>query len=176
MDNVGGTEVSCVDVAMPMVLMRASDFGLTGNESRDQLKARAGCLITHIERIRRQAGELMGFGDVADKVVPKVSLLSGPQKGGDLMSYYFTPLQLHSTHAVTGACCVAAAAVVEGTIAYDLAVRSDKNPRDFVIEHPAGQVEVKLETTGRGLETNVLRAGILRTARLIMRGEVMVPV
>ena len=173
-DEIGGVSLSCVDVAMPMIHMRASDFGITGKESFEELNAKTDFLIERIEPIRCQAGQLMGLGDVSDKVIPKVSLLSAPQKGGDLSSRYFTPLKLHSTHAVTGACCIAAAAAVNGTIAYDIAASSNENPRDFVIEHPAGKLEVKLKTAGEGMEMKVVRAGILRTARLIMRGEVMV--
>jgi len=174
-DEIGGAQVSCVDVAMPMILMRATDFGITGYENRDELDALTEKLIERIEPIRREAGERMGFGDVADKVIPKVGLLAAAQGDGDIASRYFTPLKLHATHAVTGACCVSSAASVPGTIAHQLAKASNANPRDFVIEHPSGQIEVRLETSGSGPEIQIVRAGILRTARLIMRGEVMVP-
>jgi len=173
-DDIGGVEVSCVDVAMPMILMRAADFGLTGHESRAEIDEMTAALIERIEPIRREAGRRMGFGDVTDKVIPKVGLLAPAKADGDIASRYFTPLKLHATHAVTGACCVASAAAVSGTIAHEMAKRSNENPRDFVIEHPAGQIEVRLETAGSGPDTEIVRAGILRTARLIMRGEVMV--
>ncbi|MBT6095708.1 MAG: 4-oxalomesaconate tautomerase [Rhodospirillaceae bacterium] len=173
-DVIDGVDVSCVDVAMPMIHMRASDFGITGHESRAELDANTA-LIERVEPIRRKAGELMGFGDVTDMVVPKVGLLAAPGAGGDICSRYYTPLKLHATHAVTGAVCVASAASVPGTLAYSLATPSHENPRDFVIEHPSGQIEVRIETSGEGASTDVVRAGILRTARLIMRGEVMVP-
>ena len=174
-DDIDGIQVSCVDVAMPMIHMRAADFGITGHELRDELDAKTDHLITLIEPIRRKAGQLMGFGNVADKVIPKVGLLSLAERNGDISSRYFTPLNLHASHAVTGACCIAAAAAVDGTIANQMAVPSKESNREFVIEHPAGELEVRLETAGIGLETEVVRAGVMRTARLIMRGELMVP-
>ena len=118
----------------------------------------------------------MGFGNVSDKVIPKVGLLSLAERDGDIASRYFTPRNLHASHAVTGACCVAAAAAVDGTIANQMAVPSSANIREFVIEHPAGQLKVRLETAGNGLETEVVSAGVMRTARLIMRGDLMIPV
>ena len=175
-DNIDGIEVSCVDVAMPMIHMRAADFGINGHELRDELDAKTGHLISLIEPIRRKAGALMGFGNVADKVIPKVGLLSLAERDGDIASRYFTPRNLHASHAVTGACCIAAAAAVDGTIANQIAVPSSANIREFVIEHPAGQLKVRLETAGNGLETEVISAGVMRTARLIMRGELMVTV
>ncbi len=174
-DVIDGVEVSCVDVAMPMIHLRATDFGITGHEDRAALDAMTDELIGRVEPIRRKAGELMGLGDVADKVVPKVGFLAEPRAGGDISSRYFTPLKIHATHAVTGAVCVSSAASVPGTVAHSLATPSPENPRDFVIEHPSGQIEVRIETSGEGSSTDVVRAGILRTARLIMRGEVMVP-
>ena len=74
---------------------------------------------------------------------------------------------------MTGGICTASAAAVKGTIADGLAAASDANPRDFVIEHPSGEIGVRLETTGSGADMDVVD-GTLRTARLIMRGEVMV--
>ena len=38
-DVIDGVEVTCIDVAMPMILMRAADFGKTGHESKAELDA-----------------------------------------------------------------------------------------------------------------------------------------
>ena len=75
---------------------------------------------------------------------------------------------------VTGAVCVAAAAVINGTIAHRLARSDHANPRNVVIEHPAGKILIRLETKTTGPSIDIV-AGTIRTARLIMRGEVMVP-
>ena len=172
-DVIDGIEVTCIDVAMPMIMMRATDLGLTGIENRAEFTANKA-LFARIEPIRRKAGEMMGFGDVTDKVIPKVGLLSPPRDGGTITSRYLTPHALHAAHAVTGAVCVATACALEGTIAHELAKPDDVNPRTIWIEHPSGQVDVLLKTIGKGADMDVV-AGTLRTARPIMKGDVFVP-
>jgi 2-methylaconitate cis-trans-isomerase PrpF len=173
-DTIDGVEVTCIDVAMPMILMRAKDFGITGYEDRAAFAANKA-LFARIEPIRRKAGEMMGFGDVSDKVIPKVGLLSPPrEKTGTITSRYLTPHALHAAHAVTGAVCVSTACALEGTIAHELARPDTANPRTIWIEHPSGMVDVLLQTKGKGVDMEVV-AGTLRTARPIMRGEVLVP-
>jgi 2-methylaconitate cis-trans-isomerase PrpF len=172
-DTIDGIEVSCIDVAMPMIMMRAKDFGLTGYEGRAEINGNKA-LFARIEPIRLEAGRRMGFGDCTDKVIPKVGLLSAPRNGGTITSRYLTPHALHAAHAVTGAVCVAAACALEGSIAHELAKPDDANPRTIWIEHPSGQVDVLLQTKGKGADMEVV-AGTLRTARPIMKGEVLVP-
>jgi len=169
-ETIDGIEVSCLDVCMPMVLMRAADLGLEGTEGRKEIDSNTA-LLARIEAIRMQAGQRMGFGDVSDKVIPKVGLLSRPRGTGAITSRYLTPHKLHAAHAVTGAVCVATACLLEGSVAYDLAVRPEGNPCTIWIEHPSGMVDVRMDIQGAGPNLQVTRAGILRTARPIMRGE-----
>jgi 2-methylaconitate cis-trans-isomerase PrpF len=159
---------------MPMILMRARDLGLEGTEGRKEIDGNKD-LLKRIESIRMEAGRMMGFGDVTDSVIPKVGLLSEPRGEGAITSRYLTPHALHAAHAVTGACCVATACMVEGSVAYEFARRPEGNPRTIWIEHPTGMVDVRLETSGEGSDLQVVRAGILRTCRPIMKGEVFVP-
>lgn len=171
---IDGVDITCIDVAMPMIMMRATDFGISGTEDRAHFDANKA-LFARIEKIRLEAGRRMGFGDVSDKVIPKVGLLSAPRSAhGTITSRYLTPHALHNAHAVTGAVCVATACALEGSIAHELARPEHANPRTIWIEHPSGEVDVRLETTGTGADMDVV-AGTLRTARPIMRGEVLVP-
>ncbi len=172
-DVIQGVEVTCIDVAMPMMLVRASDLGLDGTELKAGIDGNKA-MMARLEAIRREAGARMGFGDVTDKVIPKIGILSPPRNGGTITSRYLTPLALHAAHAVTGGVCVAAACALEGSIAHEVATPSDENPRTIWIEHPSGQIDVRLQTTGRGATLDVV-AGTLRTARPIMRGDVLVP-
>jgi 4-oxalomesaconate tautomerase len=174
METINGIEVSCLDVCMPMVLMRAADLGLTGYEGRKEIDGNTA-LLARIEAIRMEAGRRMGFGDVTEMVIPKVGLLSKPRESGAITSRYLTPHKLHAAHAVTGAVCVATACLLEGSVAYDLAVRPEGNPRTIWIEHPSGMVDVRMQTAGEGPTLQVIKAGILRTARPIMQGSVFVP-
>ena len=110
---IEGVEVSCVDVAMPMVLTTAESMGVRGDESKAELDANRE-LLEKLEAVRVVAGEKMGLGDVRGKVIPKFGILSRPRRGGALTSRYFVPTDCHSTHAVSGAICVGSCALVPG--------------------------------------------------------------
>jgi 2-methylaconitate cis-trans-isomerase PrpF len=179
LDVIDGVEATCIDVAMPMVLMKASDFGITGYESKPELDANKD-LIARFEAIRLKAGERMGMGDVSGKVVPKVGLLSAPRGpvpagGAAITSRYFVPWNCHAAHAVTGALCVGAAMMLPGTIARQIIPAPAGPFADLVIEHPTGSMGVAMETTGEGDAKTIHGGSFLRTARLLFVGEVFVP-
>ena len=46
-DVIDGIEVSCIDVAMPMIMMRAKDFGLTGYEGPRRDQSEQGAVRPH---------------------------------------------------------------------------------------------------------------------------------
>lgn len=163
MQTVGGYDVTLVDYAMPMMLVRAEDFGLNGNESAAEIDAMPD-LFRKVEAVRLEAGSLMGLGDVSDKVIPKVGLLSRPRKGGTITSRYLMPHKAHQAHAVTGGLCVGAALSLEGTVASPLADRT-RLPL-IEVEHPSGKLELEMRTDGE----KVLSASLVRTARKIMDG------
>jgi 4-oxalomesaconate tautomerase len=173
-DVIGGIEVSCFDVAMPMMLLRAEDIGLNGNENAAEIEGNLDVLY-RIEKLRLEAGRRMDFGDVTDLVIPKVGILSRARHGGTITSRYLTPHKLHSAHAVTGAICVATACMTEGSIAHGLATPPIGSPYEIVIEHTSGHLDLRLETSGLGPTLQVIRAGVMRTARPIMQGMVFVP-
>ncbi|MBY0439108.1 MAG: 4-oxalomesaconate tautomerase [Burkholderiales bacterium] len=175
MDVIDGIEATCIDVAMPMVLMKASDFGISGYESKPELDANKE-LIARFEQIRRKAGVLMGMGDVSASVVPKVGLLSPPRAaGGTITSRYFVPWNLHAAHAVTGALCLGSAIMLPGTVARQVCEAPAGPFADIMIEHPTGSMGVAIETTGEGNAMTIKGGSFLRTARLLFAGEVFVP-
>jgi 4-oxalomesaconate tautomerase len=173
-DVINGVEVSCFDVAMPMMMLRAEDVGLNGAETAAEIEGNTE-VLARIESLRVEAGRRMTLGDVTNLVIPKVGILSKPRRNGTITSRYLTPHKLHSAHAVTGAICVATACMTEGSIAHGLARPPAGAPYDIVIEHPSGHINLRLEIAGRGAELQVLRAGVMRTARPIMQGNVFVP-
>lgn len=171
-DDIDGIQVSCVDVAMPMMIARASSFGLTGYETQEALDANPA-LFERLESIRMEAGRRMGFGDVSEGVVPKIGLIAKPAGAGHFAARYFMPWTTHPTLAVTGSQCLAACALAPGTVAEGLITPIDSSPATVVIEHPMGTMDVRVT-----FEQNpfaFVSAGVTRTARLIARGEVMVP-
>ena len=173
-------EVTLIDVAMPMVLARATDLGCTGRETPDELESNDAFMAT-MEAVRREVGARMGLGDVSESVVPKFALLSEPRHGGTIASRYFTPTQCHRAHAVSGAICVAAASVMPGTVAAALADLPIDRPggsgalTDVVIEHSSGSLAVLLEAERRDDSVRIASGGVTRTARKIMAGMVYVP-
>jgi 2-methylaconitate cis-trans-isomerase PrpF len=154
---------------MPMMLVRAADFGLAGNETPDELDARRD-LFGRLEIMRREAGRRMGLGDVSNAVVPKIGILSEPRRtDGTITSRYLVPHRTHKAHAVTGALCVAVAARTTGTIAFELAAAGD-GTGTALVEHPSGKIAIELETAEDG---TVRRASLIRTARRIFEGNVI---
>ncbi len=168
-EEIDGVPVTLVDYATPMLLLRAVDFGLTGEETPAELDADAA-LLARLEEIRREAGRRMGLGDVAGRVIPKIGLLSPARRGGSLSSRYFTPDRCHRSHAVTGALCIAAASRIAGSIAQEML--SPSRGSLVTIEHPSGAIQVDLALDGAG---QVMRASLVRTARRIFEGNVIVP-
>jgi len=173
-DVIDGVEVSLADAAMPVMMMRAEAMGKTGYESAKELDADKA-LFARLEPIRRKAGEMMGFGDVTDKVIPKPVLLAPPRHGGTISSRYFTPHSTHEAHAVTGAVCVACATLTPGSIGHQMVEPRPEPLKTFTIEHPAGTIDVAVTMDVSGKEPAIKAAGILRTARLLFVGTVMVP-
>jgi 2-methylaconitate cis-trans-isomerase PrpF/tripartite-type tricarboxylate transporter receptor subunit TctC len=171
-DTIDGVEVTCIDAAMPLMIVRAGDLGLTGRESPALLDANTA-LLERLEALRLQAGRMMGLGDVSNSVIPKPVLVSAGDSPDSVSSRYFTPRRCHASHAVTGAIGVASAFALPGTVAS--AAAREPGRHALVVLHPAGQIDVEVELKGTGVEATVERAALVRTARKIMQGELHLP-
>lgn len=173
-DTIDGIDVTCMDVAMPVVIARAADFGLTGLESAEELDANTA-FYARMEPIRLEAGRRMGMGDVSASVTPKFAFLAPPQHGGTITARYFMPWKCHPTMAVTGAQCLASCVLTPGTIAEGLFTPPQGAPALVLIEHPSGVIDVTVDYASGPDGFTLKSAGLLRTARLLARGEVFVP-
>ncbi|WP_071796717.1 4-oxalomesaconate tautomerase [Natronohydrobacter thiooxidans] len=174
-DVIDGVEVTLIDVAMPMMILRAADLGLRGDETREEIDENKA-LLERLEAIRCKAGPMMGLGaDVSGSVTPKVGLISAPAAGGSLRARYLTPWACHPSMAVTGGQCLAACAVLPGSVAEGLAIAPATGPAAMQIEHPSGALDVLLDFAVTGERVEIRAAGLTRTARLLARGVVMVP-
>uniref|UniRef100_UPI000D3D1308 4-oxalomesaconate tautomerase n=1 Tax=unclassified Variovorax TaxID=663243 RepID=UPI000D3D1308 len=174
-ERIDGVEVTCIDNGMPVVLMRAADLGVSGAETPAELDADM-TLKARIESIRLQAGARMGLGDVSAKVVPKMTLVSRALAGGSLNTRTFIPRKCHDAIGVLGAVSVASACVVPGTVMQGLCAVAPEPARrqhDLSVEHPTGEFTVRLlmDDSGRA----IAGAALLRTARALFRGQVLVP-
>lgn len=166
-DMIDGVPLTMIDNGMPCVILRAADFAITGLESPADLEANSE-LRARLEKIRLQAGPKMNLGDVADKSVPKMTLVSAPQNGGAVSTRTFIPHQCHKTIGVLGAVSVATACLSEGCVTDGLSVIPDGPIKPLPIEHPIGEMTIVGHMPGGALD----RTDVLRTARKLMDGLV----
>ena len=166
-------DVTCIDNGMPLVIFKASDVGRTGYESVAELNA-DNDLKKRIEALRLQISLKMGLGDVSQKNYPKMTLIAPPKGGGSITTRSFIPHVCHDAIGVLAAVTVGTACVLKGSVCDGVAVMQAGATQHVSVEHPTGEFSVALETDPSNPQ-NVTKAALLRTARLLMRGEVMVP-
>jgi 4-oxalomesaconate tautomerase len=165
-DVIDGVEATLIDNGMPCVIMRASDFGLSGQETREEIEANEP-LKQRIEAIRLQAGPMMKLGDVTKASVPKMTLVSEPKAGGVINTRSFIPHRVHASVGVLAAVTVATSTKLERSPAKSFAV--PPNDGRYKIEHPTGDMEIFLDLESNG---RIRGAGTIRSARKLFDGTV----
>ena len=173
-DTIDGIEVTCMDVAMPLVIARAVDFGLTGYESSGELDANRA-FFERLETIRLAAGKKMGMGNVSKSVTPKFGILARAREGGSITARYFVPWKTHPSIAVTGAQCLASCALMPGSVADGLLERPASGPSTIIIEHASGFIDVLIDFGLIDGEFVLNSTGLIRTARKLADGNLFVP-
>ncbi len=173
-DEAQGVAVTCIDNGMPVVVLRAGDLGKTGYETPAELDG-DGEFKRQLEAIRLELGPRMNLGDVTNKVVPKMSLIAAPRAGGHICTRTFIPHDCHAAIGALGAVSVATACILPGSVADGIASVPGGAVKHMSVEHPSGEFSVTLEVGGTPDRPEVRKAGLLRTARLIMRGSIFVP-
>lgn len=174
-DVINGINVTCIDMAMPVVLIPANQLAKTARESPAMLDNDRKLMAT-IEKIRTIAGEKMGLGDVTNSVIPKPVLVGQACRQGTLTVRYFTPGRCHLALSTTGAIAIASACVYPNTIVQQFLPSNFcvKETNLIKLEHPEGFLDVKLTTIHQGM-SNSLQASVIRTARKIFSGDVYIP-
>ena len=124
--------------------------------------------MNRLETLRVEAGQRMGFANAAELVIPKPVLVAMPRNHGAIAGRYFMPASCHKAFAITGAVGLATACVKPGTVAADL-IGAIALPQVLTIEHPSGQLDVKLERVAGRAEPVV---SLVRTARRLFEGAV----
>nr|WP_295378105.1 4-oxalomesaconate tautomerase [Pseudoxanthomonas sp.] len=166
-ERIGGVDVSCIDCAIPMVMIPAAALGLRGDEPTTRLNGDVA-LLQRLEAIRIEAGRRMGIPDAGNRVIPKPVLLAARASAPGLRVRYFMPHLCHGALAITGAIGIATAAVTPGTVARSLAGQVDA-PGAIILEHPGGCLDVSLEPAQGGVPWT---ASVVRTARRLFEGRV----
>ena len=184
-DTVNDIEMTCIDNGMPVVVMRASDFGKTGYETPEQLES-DDKLKARIEEIRLVIASRMNLGDVSNKTVPKMCLISAPAKGGAVCTRNFIPHRVHEAIGVLGAVSVATACLLPGSVADGIAItentaldsnaeQAGSGTKNIEVEHPTGSFTIAMVVDNSGGTPEVKQAALLRTCRKLFAGEVYVP-
>lgn len=179
--------VSLVDAAIPLVLVRAEDLGLTATESPFDLDVDVETMAV-LEQIRRAGAVRMGLcadEQSAPLVVPKVTLVGSPRdsqlvdgstlsaQAADVLVRTISMEQAHRAVPGTGAMCLAAAASIAGTLVADIVATADSPVR---LGTPSGVVTAgAVVDAGSDHEPpRVIETSLARTARVLMMGRVAV--
>lgn len=186
-DEIEGLEVSCVDVAVPMVIAKAASFGKTGHESIAELEGDAAFMAELRKvwvaaglkmKLRRRDGELMTRAEIErSETIPKVCIVGAPTEGGNITVRYFTPQTGHASMAVSGGCCLAAACLLPGSTAHQVAQRVSAPGATFgdievSIENPAGKLDATVTARCVEQRIEIQAAAYRRSTQILMRGHV----
>ena len=171
-DIVDGIEITCIDNGMPEVILRATDLGITGNETPTELDANE-VLKQKLESIRLQIGPKMNLGDIKEKTIPKMCIISAPVNGGAINTRTFIPHVCHEAIGVLGAVSTATSCLLKGSVAEKIAAIT--NNQIISVEHPTGEFTVNLETLLQDGKLIIVKSGVIRTARLLSKGVVYIP-
>ncbi|MGK5048738.1 PrpF domain-containing protein [Janthinobacterium sp. GB4P2] len=188
-DKVHGYDVSCVDVAVPMVIALASQFGKTAQEAIRELEAdtafmqairqvwsAAGLLMG----LRRRDGGLMTLEELErSATIPKFCIVAAATGEGNIAVRYFTPQAGHASLAVSGGCCLAAACLIPGTVAHALVrgvppVGQADAEIELGIANPAGILATTIVARQDGATGNIVidSAAYRRSTQILLRGHV----
>lgn len=171
--GLGSVEVTLIDNGQPLVVVAAERLGASGYETPAEIEG-DDRLKADIEALRLVCGRAMGLGDVTDRNYPKMTLVAPPRHGGTISTRSLIPHAAHQSIGVLAAVTVATACALRGTVADDVATTVEGTEPTISVEHPTGEFSVTL-----GLDPEdprrVTRSALLRTARLLMAGDVLVP-
>ena len=183
-------DVSFVDVVNPFVFVQAKDLGITGTEPNRELTSNKA-LLDEIEAIRLEMAVASGMSATISSArrtpsVPKIAIVTEAQdyvtpagkliKADDIdvFAKMLSMGAFHRTFAGSGLYCIAAAAMLQGTIVNQLLNGMDNNHERIIrIGHPEGIANVKVARYKDKLD--IAYVGLERTARRIIKGDLYIP-
>jgi 2-methylaconitate cis-trans-isomerase PrpF len=190
-ESVGKYTVSIVDVAIPVVFIKADELGMKGTEAPQEIEENKE-LMNLIEQIRGRAAVKIGLVDRWDLAVSKspyspfFAIVSPAQdymtfnglrvkaNDIDMVSRLLFMLRMHKTYPGTGTVCTGVAARIPGTVVWEVLKKEVQNRLQINIGHPAGIIPVESEIKKENNLIELKRAVFHRTARKIMEGRVFV--
>ncbi|WP_053913210.1 4-oxalomesaconate tautomerase [Streptomyces sp. TP-A0875] len=171
--GVGPVDVTLIDNGQPLAIVAAERLGATGYETPAEIDA-DDALRSRVEALRLVCGAAMGLGDVTARNYPKMTLVAPPRHGGTLSTRSLIPRVCHQSIGVLAAVTAATACVLDGSVAHDVAAAVSGARPTVSVEHPSGEFAVTLARDPDD-PRRITRSALLRTARLLMAGDVLVP-
>lgn len=183
-------EVSFVDVVNPLIFVSSHEFGLSGSEPLSTLSADQP-LLEELDTIRNRMAVAAGMAETEEDAklkspaVPKIGMVAEPQdyvttsgtvikkEEIDIIARMISMGNFHRTFAGSGLYCLAAAAMLPGTVPNHFLRKTGRQEQVVRIGHPDGIVEIRVSLTN-DLQ-DIASVGLDRTARRIMKGEIFIP-
>ena len=185
-DRFAGVDASCVDVAVPMVIVNAADLGKTAQESVEEL-GRDQALKQRLQAIwveaglkmglRRKNGDVMSADDLArSETIPKICMVAPPAGEEHILVRYFTPQTPHNSLAVTGGCCLAVACLLPGTTANKVArgmpaISAQESVTVVQMRNPAGMLRARIAASMTASGMHISSAAYERSSQIFLRGH-----
>lgn len=170
-DQFSGITTTCIDVANPCCFVLASDLGVKGDLTPQEIDDHPSLKDT-LDRVRRQAAVSMGLAATPEEApgsVPKIAILSpSKEANGPLVARAMSVGQPHKALPVTVALAIAAAAKLPGSTVAGC-MRQEVGETGLTISHASGSIDVDAKYNADG-EIEV--ASVFRTARRLMEGKV----
>ncbi|WP_027712433.1 PrpF domain-containing protein [Dickeya chrysanthemi] len=167
-------QATLLDVTVPCVIIRAEEAGIQGDEDYRTLVTDKTYTETMTE-LRIKASVMMKFCQDENEArivrpnIPDVIVISPAPNGlTGITARYVSCDRPHRAAPVTSSMALAAACCIEGTIASNIC--SFERIGEVLIHHPSGIMTVEADVTATA---DILQTSVIRTTRIIMRGEVM---
>ncbi len=190
LEQWGKIAVSIIDVANPLVFVKAEEIGLRGDELPSEINSNEK-VLERLETIRSMAAVRLGLcqklqeGALKTPGIPKMAIVAPPKEyqtssaekisreSISLLARMMSMQKTHPTYAMTGAMCTAAAAVIPGSVVADVVCGNEKDNGFSIIHigHPGGimDADVCYQKKNDGSIFIQSTSGI-RTANLLMKG------
>ena len=181
-------EVSLIDAGNPLLITRGTGIGIGIDRLMPDTLATSMAAMETLRRLRARAAHACALiddpadADTGSPSIPLVAVIEPPAdytttsgaavsaSDVDLRTAMVSSGLPHKASPITGAIALAIAVVTPGTLAWELAgERADR--MEVRIGHPAGVLHVVIDRDELGA---VRGAGIIRTARRLMTGELEV--
>jgi len=163
--------VSVVDVVHTVAFVKAGELGIDPSSGPPELNADAAS-VDRAERLRAACAALLPTHRASSNLPRLVLLRDGSTGSAAMLDVIGTSAgRFHHALPVTSILCTAAAAVLEGTLPFQMASSRPAIDGDGIgsvqIHHPKGEVEATVRLGDSG---DVTAVGIVRTARRLMDG------